>query len=40
VQESITAAASGVAVMIAMAAKGDIVVTIDILVPDAFPAAL
>ena len=38
-QESITAAASGVAVMIAMAAKGDIVVTIDILVPDAFPAA-
>ena len=39
VQESITAAASGVAVMIAMAAKGDIVVTIDILVPDAFPAA-
>ena len=25
--------------MIAMAAKGDIVVTIDILVPDAFPAA-
>lgn len=39
VQESITAAASGVVVVIAMAAKGDIVVTIDILVPNAFPTA-
>ena len=38
VQENVTAAASGVAVMIAMAAKGDVVVTIDILVPDAFAA--
>ena len=38
VQESITATASGVVVMIAMTAKGDVVITIDILVPDAFAA--
>ena len=37
-QESITAAASGVVVMVAMTAKGDVVITIDILVPDAFAA--
>ena len=39
VQKSITAAASGVAVVIAMAAKRDVVIAIDILVPDAFTAA-
>ena len=39
VQKSITAAASGVAMMVAMAAQSDVVVTIDILVPDAFAAA-
>ena len=37
VQKSITAAAPGVAVMIAMAAQRDVVITIDILVPNAFP---
>ena len=39
VQKSITTAASGVAVMIAMAAQRNVVVAIDILVPDAFPTA-
>ena len=39
VQESITTTASGVAVVIAMTAQRDVVITIDILVPDAFPAA-
>ena len=39
VSESVTTAASGVAVMVAMAAKGDVIVTIDILIPDAFPTA-
>lgn len=39
VQESITAAASGVAVMIAMAAQRDVVITIDILVPDSLATA-
>ena len=39
VQESITTTASGVAVMIAMATKSDVVIAIDILVPDAFPTA-
>ena len=38
VQKSITTAASGVAVMIAMAAQRDVIITIDILVPDAFAA--
>ena len=39
VQKSITAAASSVIVMIAMVAQSDVVVAIDILVPDAFAAA-
>ena len=38
-QESITTAASGVIVVIAMAAKGNVVIAINILVPDAFAAA-
>ena len=38
-QESITAAASGVVVMVAMTAKGNVVIAINILVPDAFAAA-
>ena len=38
VQENVTAAASGVAVMIAMAAQRNIIIAIDILVPDAFAA--
>jgi hypothetical protein len=39
VQKSITTAASGVAVMVAMAAQRNIIIAIDILVPDAFPTA-
>ena len=39
VQKSITAAASGIVVMVAMAAQRDVVITIDILIPDAFAAA-
>ena len=39
VQKSITTAASGVAVMVAMATQRNIIIAIDILVPDAFPTA-
>ena len=38
-QESIATTASGVVVMIAMAAQRNIIIAIDILVPDAFPTA-